>query len=81
METFILPVEYNGKEFEFETSLQRFGYVYKFHVDVNGKEIIFEPDEEKNFRAIIPFGESMDHETDVELLKAIAETLHELGKS
>jgi len=30
------------------------GYTHKFGVDVNGQNIIFEPDEERNYRAVIP---------------------------
>jgi hypothetical protein len=78
METFNLPVEYKGNEYEFETSLQRYGYISRFHVDVNGKEIIFEPDEEKKIRAIVPYGELNTSAPDMELLKAIANTLEEL---
>lgn len=45
-EQFELPVEYKDEELFFKTRLLRYGYTQKFHVDVYGQTIIFEPDEE-----------------------------------
>lgn len=52
-EPFDLPVVYKGQEIELSSRLVRRGYSYKIHVDVQGQEVIFEPDEERNFRAMI----------------------------
>jgi hypothetical protein len=52
-EIFILPVEYNGKQLEFEVRLVVLGYTHKFLVDINGSEVIFEPDEAREYRAIL----------------------------
>lgn len=51
-EPFELPVDYKGKEIIIPGTLRRRGYSYKIHMEVDGQDIIFEPDEERNFRAI-----------------------------
>jgi hypothetical protein len=48
-EQFELPVEYKGQELMLKASLLVTGYTHKFNVDVNGQNIIFEPDEERNY--------------------------------
>jgi hypothetical protein len=76
MEEFDLPVDYKGQEFTFRTSLLISGYTHKFQIDVNGQEIFFEPDEERNYRAVIPYEEIGNKKNvDPELLKIIANTL------
>lgn len=52
-DTFDLPVTYKNRELIFNAKLSQFGYSYKFEVGVNGITVLFEPDEERNFRAII----------------------------
>lgn len=79
MEDFDLPVDYKGEECSFKTSLLTTAHTHKFQVDVNGQTILFEPDEERNYRAVIPF-EEIDNKKyiDLELLKNIADTLQQL---
>lgn len=45
-EPFGLTVLHRGKEKEVEAKLQRYGYVYRFRVEVEGVEVYFEKDEE-----------------------------------
>ena len=79
MNEFDLPVEYKGEEITFKTSLLTSGYTQKFQVDVNGQIILFEPDEERNYRAVIPYEEiGNKKDVDLELLKIIADTLQQL---
>jgi len=52
-EGFKLPVVYKGQEREFEATLIATGYTHKFHVDIGGIGVYFEPDEERNYRAIL----------------------------
>ena len=48
------------------------GQAHKFSVDVNGQIIVFEPDEERNYRAVIPNDDlHQNRNIDKELLKAI----------
>lgn len=52
-EGFKLPVVYKGQEREFEATLITTGYTHRFHVDIDGVGLYFEPDEERNYRAIL----------------------------
>ena len=49
---FNLPVTYKGTELGFPAQLLQLGYLHKFQVDVNGQMVMFEPDEDRNYRAI-----------------------------
>jgi hypothetical protein len=57
MESFRLPIEYEGEVVEFETRIVRMGYIYRFAVMVHDKEYFFERDEEGAFRALIEVGQ------------------------
>ena len=58
-----------------------FGFTHKFKVDVNGQIIIFEPDEERNYRAVIDYTNiDKNKNIDVALLKEIAEVIEEIVK-
>ena len=78
---FELPVEYKGEQHFFKATLNVYGYTHKFYVDVNGQTIIFEQDEEGNYREVIKY-EDLNNEskTDKELIKAIAEIINALVK-
>jgi hypothetical protein len=76
---FELPVEYKGKELLLPAELLRMGFTHKISVTVSGIDILFEPDEERNYRAVLA-------ETDrdkisslpTDLLQLICQTLDEL---
>lgn len=76
---FELPVEYKGKELLFPAELLPMGFTHKIKVTVNGTEILFEPDEERNYRAVIA-NVDMDKiaSLDKDLLQLICTTLDEL---
>jgi hypothetical protein len=57
----------------FSARLVKRGYSYKIQVEVEGQEIIFELDEERNFRAIMET--SNKRPIRVEIVKAIGEAL------
>ncbi len=63
-EDFDIPVLYNDIELNFKTKLLKFGYTYKFEVDVYGIPVIFEPDEERNLRAIIDLATASENKFD-----------------
>lgn len=80
-DTFDIPVTYKNQELIFNSKLLQSGYSYKFEVDVNGNSVLFEPDEERNFRAIIDPSINHGHnKIDVELIKLIAESLASILK-
>ena len=63
-------------EYMLEAELRVFGYTHKIAIMVNGTVILFEPDEERNYRGILedPFAEK---KADPKLVAAIALALHE----
>ena len=73
IEHFELPVTYNGEVIVFPSRLVRRGYSYAIYVTVYGNEVIFEPDEERNFRAIVD--NPSDSSIKREILQAITEAL------
>lgn len=74
-EEFILNVDYRNKTREFKAELRMMGYTHKIMVLVDDQEIIFEPDEERNYRAVLPENADDQKPPDIELLKAIAAEL------
>jgi len=53
-EEFEIPVVYNNQQYHFKARLLQLGaYTDKIQVNVNGTEVLFEPDEERNYRAYI----------------------------
>ena len=54
MDQFEVTVEHRGSMKTFVCTFSKFGYSYRFIIDVDGTEVIFEPDEERNLRAIVP---------------------------
>ncbi len=77
MDEFELEVTYNNTLMSFPCILMMMGYTHKIQVQLDGTTILFEPDEEKYYRAVI---ENPDRLIDVGLLKAIASTLEETFK-
>lgn len=78
-EPFELPVFYKGEEHFFTSQLQQSGYTHKIIVNIHGTEVAFEPDEERNYRALID-PEKMDKDIQIDLLKAIAESIEQIVK-
>jgi hypothetical protein len=75
-EPFELPVIYINELLHFTSRLLVYGYTHKIQVDVNGIELLFEPDEERNYRAILVSSDVQNtHKIDKELVKAIAEAI------
>lgn len=79
-DTFQLPVQYNGKELEFTAQLLQFGYTHKIQVDVYGIPVMFEPDEERNYRAYIDSLTKDADKVDKTLLQVIVEAIEGIVK-
>jgi hypothetical protein len=80
-EEFQLPVSFNDKEFSFPARLLNYGYSYKLEVSVDDTKLLFERDEERNWRALISYEDIMaDKKISVELVKAIASSIEETFK-
>ena len=77
-DTFELPVNYKNEELLFPAEFLRMGYSYKIKVDVYGQMILFEPDEERNWRAVVNTDDLSKMKTDRALIQAIIEILDQL---
>lgn len=81
VEDFKIPVLYNNQRLNFPAQLLRYAYSYKIEVDVEGTLVYFEPDEERNWRALVGQEEvSVNRSLNGELLKAIATSIEEIVK-
>ena len=47
-----LPVHFEGRDYEFEIRIVPYGYIYRMLIRVEGAELIFEMDEERNYRVL-----------------------------
>lgn len=80
-ESFQIPVLYKGQELSFISRLLIYGYSHKIEVEVNGTKIMFEPDEERNYRAVLDIEQVKTNEKmDIELLKVIAQAIESIVK-
>ncbi|MBW7892603.1 MAG: hypothetical protein H3C48_16575 [Chitinophagaceae bacterium] len=75
-DSFILTVPYNGKNYELNTKFIRLGFIYQFHIGIEGRTFIFERDEEHGYRVIDTAANGK--EIDKSLLKAIVDKLSSL---
>jgi hypothetical protein len=74
-ETFNISVTYNNKTREYTGELRMTGYTHRIVIVVDSQEVVFEPDEERNYRAVIYENEVKQNPPEAGLVKAIAEEL------
>lgn len=81
-ELFDIPVFYNGQDLSFKAGLLRYGYTHRIIVTVSDSDVVFEPDEEGNYRALNDQPESSRTRKDLDfgLLQAIAEAIEAIVK-
>jgi hypothetical protein len=78
---FELTVLFNTQELVFPGKFLDYGYSSKIEMDIEGTKVLFEPDEERNWRALISFEDLLaNKKLDKELLKAIAEAIDTITK-
>lgn len=77
---FELPVRYKDEELNLKARLVTFGYIYKFHVIVYGKELVFEKDEEQNYRVLSELNSVDNMIIGEALLHAIIKSLKDIKK-
>ncbi len=74
---FELPVTYNDKDLLFTGRLVTYGYVYKFHILIEGQELVFERDNNEEFRVVA--GEhGITKQIDQGLIASVSEVLANL---
>lgn len=77
-ETIVINVPYRGAEKEVELEWQPMGFTHRFKALIEGVEVYFEPDEERNYRVVLPPEVTDSHKKiDVELVQAVAIVLQE----
>lgn len=77
VDSFILELVYNNKTKVFDAEFHKLSrFTHRMMVNIDGAQIFFEPDEERNYRAVL--SESSPSIPDAELVKAVADKLHEL---
>jgi hypothetical protein len=75
-EPILITVPYKGAQKEFEIQLEVTGYTYRIKVIIDEVIVFFEPDEEKQYRAVVLYEHVQEGKTlDPVLLQAIAEVL------
>jgi hypothetical protein len=75
-ETIVLPVEYLGEIIELPLTIVTLGYTYQLHIKVQERNLIFEKDDEGEYRVIDMAGGS--DTVSKSLVTAILATLQEL---
>jgi len=81
-EPFSIMVICQGQEYSFEARLATMGYTHKFYVMINGMEVIYEPDEERNYRAILnDIGQGTIKDSDIEIIKAVGDKIELIRQS
>lgn len=80
-ESFFLDVDYKGETMEFEGWLLVTGYQHKIEMDLFGTKVLFEPDEERNYRAVVGVDDLNNRKLDRYLFQAVAERLESLLKN
>ena len=74
-----IPVWFNNTGFSFPARLLDYGNSYKLKVDIDGTKILFEPDEERNWRALAGYEELNDNKKiSMELLQAIVSAIEKI---
>jgi hypothetical protein len=77
-ESFTFSIQYKNEERVFNAVLSQYGYLHRVTIPVGDIEVIFEPDEERNYRAVVPGIDRNNKEISPALLQAIAEKLVEI---
>ena len=77
-EEFQIDVRFENDVRLFNAEFRRQGYGYKIAVWVDDNEIIYEPDEERSFRAISLNPAFMENRKTLQLVTLIGERLNEL---
>jgi hypothetical protein len=77
---FIIPVNVDGQELEFEGRLLLQGFIHRIEVIVDEVPVLFEPDEEGNYRALVAADqmEGKGKNLNRQVLQAITEVLENL---
>ena len=75
-ETIMLPIGYRGVTREWPLTIVPLGYTYQLHIQVEGRTLVFEKDDEGEYRVI----DAAHHDGHIDkgLVAAIVDTLRAL---
>ena len=76
-EIFELPVHFNGQNLLLPAQLQAWGYSHRILATLKDQIVIFDPDEERNYRAV---SSDPAKTPEVQLVQAIITTIESLFK-
>jgi hypothetical protein len=81
MDEFELSLQLKGKVILLPVKLMNYGRSYKLEVEIEGTKVLFEPDEERNWRAMISYEDVQEHKIlDTALLELIVKELDSILK-
>jgi hypothetical protein len=79
MDELVLPITFGGEDIELPLKMYTYGYTFRVEVLIGETSVVFEPDEEGNYRALVDGGQIETNKTlSKGLLQAIAEALEKL---
>ena len=79
MDELKLPLVYNGEELELPLKMYGYGFTFRIEVLIGNTAVIFEPDEEGCYRALVNTGDLEKNKIISEnFLQAIADSLEKL---
>ena len=79
---FFILVNYDNKEYSFELKLLKVGNVHKFYVIINEIEVIYEPDAEHIYRAILSgANKEAFKNTDIQIIKLVGAKIQSILQS
>jgi hypothetical protein len=79
MDELMLPVNFNGEDLEFPVRMYAYGYTFRVEVLVGDTAVVFEPDEEGSYRALVALDQLEKNKfLNRALLQAIAGELEKL---
>lgn len=81
MEEFELALHFKGDDILLPVKLMNYGTSYKLEVEMEDTKVLFEPDEERNWRALVSYEDlQANKKLDKDLLALIASELATLLK-
>lgn len=81
MDEFELALRFKKKDMLLPVKLMNYGSSYKLQVEIEGTNVLFEPDEERNWRAVISYEDvQANKKLNRELLQLIAAELETILK-
>ena len=79
MDELVLPITYAGEDIELPLRMYAYGYTFRIEILIGETTVIFEPDEEGNYRALVDATQIKTNNTlSRGLLQAISDALEKL---